>query len=420
MLLFSSYFPIGLNVRYFWSIFFLAGWVRADSPDRAALEALIVGGELSRAEYLAEELPRESARRHYRGMIKFVKGDYTGSLEELSWRNFTIEQYYPKICQLKMINLFKVGRIRQFQREVKSCFSELLPHAPDGLVWIRAIYNIVSAGSEVRDLFSLEGRGFEIWFKAGMYLQKDDLLERVFLQLNDPGQENPGLRELLALHHYRQRRYEKAFVEAQKLSVLNAHNMLGRMHWVGGNPVEAWKHFNKAVEFRSDSVNALEYLPRLAWVLNHWGEGTRFLTRLASVRELTIEENALLVAFHIRQGRFEAARKGLRLLERHFSGALPLEGLLMGSYVSLGLKDGEALMPHALRACLLSEGINCWILLQQMGREDFEELADRDELIFPGDEPDIERYRKEVDVVPLRGKDFYPFRGHRGDGSPGV
>ena len=402
MLLFSAHFPIDLNVKYFWSIFFLIGWVQASSSDNTDLEKFIIEGNFFQAEGLIEELPRESARRHYRAMIKFVRGDYGGSLRELSWRNFTIEQYYPRVCQLKLINLFKTGKVKQFHQETKGCLSELAPFSSNELIWIKSLYHMTHAQDTVQDPFSLGRIGFEIWFKAGMYLQRNELLEKTFLQWDIPKEEKPSMRELLSLHHYRQRRYGKAFLWAQKLSNNNAHNILGRIHLASGNIKASWMHFNKAIGHRKDSLNALEYLPSLAWVLNHWREGRNFLARLAAIRELTFEETALLSAFYIQEGDFQSARKGLSLLKRHFSKTLPLEGLLLGSYISLRLKDGDAMIPYALRACLLSEGISCWILLQQLGWMDFEGLTERNEKVFFKEEPDIEQYRKETEIIPLQ------------------
>ena len=337
-------------------------------------------------------------------MIKFIRGNYAGSLEELSGRKFVREEYYSKICLIKLINLFKLEKMKSFHHEIKFCLRELAPYGPNRLVWPRSLNHIILGNQW--DPFSLGGRGFEIWFKAGMYLQRDVLLEGAFRQLSEESEEDLSLQELITIHHYRQRRYENAFMEAQRLTGTNVHNILGRMYWAGGNLKKAWAHFKKAVEYREDSLNALEYLPSLAWILNYWSEGIAFLTQLGNLRALSSEEAALLSAFHIQEGNWESARRGLNLLKKNFSKELPLKGLLMGSYISLRLKDGDSFVPYALRSCLAGEGLNCWLLLQQLGQKDFESLVDRDEMIFAEDTPDIEQYRQEVEITPLREKIF--------------
>ena len=367
------------------------------------MEEFIVDGKFDRAERLAGDLPLESARRYYRAWIDFLQGNYVGSLEELSSRKFFIEQYYTQICQLKLINLLKTDKRKEFKREVNICLSELSFDGQNN-IWVSSLKDIMFNRAREIEPFALGDREFTIWFKAGTYLQQNDLLERTFLQLVEPGREETSLRELLSLHHYRQGRYKKAFELAHNVDRLNTHNILGRIYMAGDNFEMAWKHFNEALKHRKDSINALEYASSLAWILNRWKEGKNHLIRLGELRKLELEEVALLTAFTIQEGQFKAARKGLDILKKRFVKKLPLEGLLMGSYISLRLKDAEAMIPYALRACLLSEGISCWLLLQQLGWKDFEGLVDSNERIYSEEEIDIEQYRKPVDIVPLQEK----------------
>ena len=367
------------------------------------MEEFIIHGDFKQAEKLVAQLPVESARRYYRAIMDFIVGDYAGSLEELTFGKFFIEQYYLDICQLKVINLFKMGKREAFLRESKICWFQLASEGYGDTVWIESLKDMMFERKSWVDPFLLENRGLESWFKAGMFLQRDDLLEKTFVRLRQTGKD-PWLKELMALHHYRQGRYRKAFDAAYNIEGVNARNILGRIYMAGDDFQGAWKSFNQAIRYRGDSHNALEYLPPLAWILNHWSEGRKFLLKLGAIRKLELEEVALLAAFNIQEGRFKVAKRVLALMEKRFAKALPLEGLLMGSYISLRLKNLEAMLPYALKSCLLSEGINCWMLLQQITWKDFGGLIERNERIFAEGVPDIDQYREPVAIVPLQEK----------------
>ena len=431
-------------MKYFLSIFFLfygslqalASEGRPIDIQRAVLDSLLIEGKLSRAELMVGELPLESARRYYRALIAHIRGDYAKGLRELSWRKFSIQQYYTEICQLKVIHLWKTGRGwqeprmptpresgawflpnyprpaqervpkrlgRQFDWESNICLSELSRFSSNGMLWFQALRNMAGRQATQIDPLVFGDRGGEVWLKAGLYLQRGDLVEKLISHLSRPEDENSFMKELVALHHYRMGRYRKAFKWAAKTSGVNASNILGRVFLAGGDFKSAWKHFKEAVEIRSDSLNALEYLPSLAWILNHWREGREFLLRLAQLRQLTSEELALLSAFYIQEGKLENARRSMGMLRNRFDNALPMEALLIGGYISL--RQGEEIVPYVLPACLQGEGIHCWILLQRLNGYPFKGLPLREELLFGEDgEPDIDAYRQKVEINPLKEK----------------
>ena len=388
-------------MKRFLSIFFLfSGFADARVPAKeSALDLLLIEGKLSQAEIDLVALPRESTRRYYRGWIAHIKGDYTKEFKELSWWKFNIENYYHQVCQLKLISLWKMGELREFEREADICFSAVSGFSPSEMLWFQSL---LFMGKKSLDPFLFGERGPEIWLKAGIYLQHDKMVEKTLLQFSNPEDESPSTRELIALHHYRQGDYKKAFEWAAKTSGVNASNILGRVYLAGGDFKSSWKHFNKALEIRKDSLHALEYLPSLAWILGHWKKGREFLLRLSRLRRLTVEELTLLSAFTIQEGNFESARRVLGMLEGRFENTLPMEGLLMGGYISL--MNGDDLTLYAVPACLESEGVYCWLLQQQLNWDDFEGLPRREELIFGELEPDIDGYREKVEIRPLEEK----------------
>jgi hypothetical protein len=91
---------------------------------------------------------------------------------------------------------------------------------------------------------------------------------------------------------------------------------------------------------------------------------------------------ALDTAFNIQKGSLEKSSLQLAYLNYEYIGFIPLEILLMNSYVAIKNENIKELDKYSHGACKKFDGLNCWIRSQLLTWENFPKTIKRKEPIY--------------------------------------
>lgn len=378
----------------------------------------IIEGRLEAAKFFLDRLPESGdslvlIKKRYLSLIAFIEGKYEDSLELTSNAQFNDAKYYQEICMVRLLSSFGLNNTQKFNDEFRNCLGTTFIYSDTDHYWTRTMADVKN-----RDEILLRGQGFEsirvilgnldltkIWLKLALYLNRENIAYKYLDSLTEETYRSKSARELIGFIYYRMGDKKKAFEFIEDIDSANAENIKGNLRLDSGEYELAYGHFKLALKAKSNSLNAMERILPLIWLLEQWEEGEDILSRVQTEYFDEKGKVALDTAIKIRKEQFDIADKNLNRLDQMFKGKVPLEIEQMAMVNAMRRTKTNEAEDFASRACRRLDGLACWILLSNITWENLGKTAMRNEpVVTKNFNPD--EYKLNIETTPLTEKIF--------------
>lgn len=374
----------------------------------------LINGNIKWAKYFLNKINTNESSlnlvaERYRAWIAFIEGDYERTLEILDRPHFRAVENFKEICLLKVLT----GMIKEYDKnlenEISYCSTITASHSTNEQYWFN---NLISL--KKKDFKNIKGMRLEdiqyilsdpqmvrIWMKTGIYLNREGLIQRHLVDIPSSVYRSKRTRELIGFFHYRM----VTLIRPKTLSKILRPPMqkisVGTSNLKEKKYELAFGHFKLALAKKANSLNALERAIPLAWVLEQWRDGLELIGRLVNESINPRKKDALESVFHIRMDNYALAERKLRVLDSEYQGQPPLEVGIMRSYVALRRNDPTTLYLTSKNACRRFDGLNCWLLHQQIIWENIGKTIERDDTILGERTFEISALKEGQEITPI-------------------
>lgn len=349
----------------------------------------IINGSPTKAQYILEMSDNKKSKffkieKRYLAITYFLNEKYEESLKILQEPYFNISGYYKEICLLKVINMAML-KDPNLSKESRSCESVLDRYSRTELYWYTTIINIILKnnravkGSLLSDLqYILHSDELtKLWIKLALYIKREDMVIANTAIIPQARFQNKEIRELLGLLYYRKGNNELAQNFIEDLKGPNSDNIRGNIYLQQKKYEIAYGHFKLALNKKYNSLNSLERIIPISWLIEKWEDGEKHLYSYISNDVDPIKKEILKTAFIIKQKKYEKADDNLQYLLQKKNLQRNLNVLQMKTYTSLILDTPNELYESSVKACQLSDGLACWLRLQQLTWENISKTIKR-------------------------------------------
>lgn len=378
----------------------------------------IIEGKIEAAKFFLDRVPENGneitlVKKRYQSLIAFIEGKYQESLSYTQSAIFNDSKYYQEVCMVRLLSSFAQDERLKFNDEFRNCLGTTFIYSPTDHYWTRTMADVKN-----KDETLLRGQGFEsirvilgsidltkIWLKLALYLNRENVAYKYLESLSDEAYRSKSIRELIGFIYYRMGEKKKAFEFIEDIDSANAENIKGNLRLDSGEYELAYGHFKLALKNKPNSLNAMERILPLIWLLEQWSEGEEILSRVQTEYFDEKGKLALDTAIKIRQEKFEVAQKNLNLLDTKFKGKLPLEIEQMATVNSLRTALPKEVEEFSSRTCKKLDGVGCWLMLSNLTWENLGKTLNRDEKIITT-EFDPNELKVKVEIPALSEKVF--------------
>ncbi len=387
---------------------------QSDLDNLKIAKHFLIGGNLEMSKFFLDRIDQrnkalDKIRDRYLALIDFIEDRPTTSLERLGRPEYNDLKSYPHICLLRVLNQLAGPANQMLEDEMNRCKTATLSSSKNGQFWLENIQKLKFQrqgqlrGALMSDVsFLIESNEIvRIWLKTGLYFNQEELILRHLSTMPQSVYASPRARELLGLLYYRLGDEKMALEFIEGLETPNSENIRGNINLKARKYEIAFGHFQLALKLKANSLNALERSLPLAWKLEQWAEGMRLLDKLIVKEGDKKLQEALRIAFTIRQEKYEFAQDRLNALERAYQTKLPLEIELMKKNTSLKLGLKNQVKNSANRACLRFEGVSCWVAMSEGLWENFGKTLNREDHAALSPTLSFQRYRTPQTISPL-------------------
>jgi hypothetical protein len=376
---------------------------------------MILNGNSELAKYYLEKINSDRTRLsniklRYLGILSFLEKDYTSSLKYLDKIRLNAHNHYREICLLRVANLMAMDKPKALDDEVKQCANATLNFSNQNQFWLTRLSDI-----KLKDQSLLKGKGIhnlrrllgeveyiKLWLKLALILNKENVVLSYIGKLPSKAFYSKKIRELIAFAYFRMNQKEKALEFIEDIDGPNADNIRGNISLREKKFELAYAHFQLALKKKKNSLNALERILPLTWILGQWDQGLKFLDRLENDKIDLKNKLTLEVAFLIRKGDFKKAQQLLNVLEKKYNSYLPYEVEMMKGFVALRNKKMRDLEVSSFKACQEFDGVSCWLSLQTLIWENVGQTIERNEPTFTFKDFSIDQLKSKQDSSPLK------------------
>lgn len=375
---------------------------------------LIIAGDTEGASFYLNKVEGTNRsisfiKARYKALVAFIDEDYENSLKLLSDLSFNENQYYEKICLLKVINELATNSNKNLYNEFDGCLKLTFKYSKNEHYWLTTIFKLkfdreeTLKGSTLADShYVLQSKEFvRIWLKSGIYLNKEYLVLKLIKSLPESYYRSKRIRELIGLVYFRTGDKEKAMSFIEDIETPNSENMKGNFHLQQKKYELAFGHYQLALKKKKNSINALERSLPLVWILGQWENGLKILQRLIKKDLPERKKLTLNTLFKMRQERFKETQRQLNTLDIMFKEQLPFELEQMMTYVGLRNHDVPQYVKYANKTCKAMDGMGCWILMQSITWENIGQTIERDEDVHSNISGSIEDMKKIPTINPI-------------------
>ncbi len=358
-----------------------------------ALENIISGNLEMATRYLNQVsdniLSFSLVKKRYFALIHFIKDEFKKSLKYLEYPLFLKNDYYKHICNLRLINHLALFNDQSFLSEAPKCLELNSKNLGGGSLWIRTLVSLKDPNIEFNreTILTLEDVQsstpiLRSWFKLGFYLQLEEEMLPLVKKIPSKSLLSKSFREILAMIYYRTGNDKKALSFIEGIETPNSENIRGNIK-LKENKIElAYGFFNLALIKKPNSINSLERVLPLAWLLERWEEGIKMLWYYKIFKKDWRKQMTLNTAFKIRLKEYRQAKDQIRILESSFDTNLPREIGLIKSYLAFIEERYLDAFNASFKECNRLDGINCWYLMESLNWPKLSQTAKRDEVIM--------------------------------------
>ena len=335
---------------------------------------LLINGNAIKASHILTMIKSNKGRLkkivdRYRSLIYFIQDDYEQSLliyDRQMYGNISNipNSLYREICTTRVISIIATGDNKRLQNEVNACIASTSEFSTNENYWIKAITNVsLNKNKNFNKIFKknmltgfYDNELILLWLKIAIYTNKEQLILPYLSSLPEKAYQSKRIRETIALIHFREKNFKRAYEFIEDINTPNAENIKGNLKLIENQKELALGHFKLALLKKPDSLNALERALPLSWQLKRWDEGERF------IKESTLDfitKLALKSAFLIRKNEFESAKMLLDISRTLFSANIPIRLELMMGYLSSRKNNYQENIYYTTKLCQKNDGINC-------------------------------------------------------------
>lgn len=352
----------------------------------------IISGNFERAkvEIIKLKTPAkfgEMVRNRYMAMIYFLEGNFRRSFQILDSQQFSTTTSYAKICHLKVLNMVILSNKVDLKQEWLKCRKITYGHEKNDGVWMDNIVKLKLNEKEYvsnNKIHNLKSLGLDVesvktYLKMALYLNMEDVVAPMIPALPVEFFYDDTVRELMGHFYYRTGKFATAFDFVEDLTSPNAENIKGNIYLTQNQYELAYAQFKLALRQKEDSMNAIERVIPLAWILKQWEEGISYNQRLHLIDINQNKRIAVETVFLIQLEKFEKALENLQKITLYSKYSQPHEVNQLYAYTALMTNDKTKAQAYSDLACKRLDGVNCWLLAQLNYWENFTYTAQRDE-----------------------------------------
>ena len=360
------------------------------------VKASILSGKVNLAHVYLDKIRSSEkfilyTKKYYRALLYFLDDDHFSSLKLLEDPFYNQKKYYKHICLTKLLNLLALSYDKRFIQEGPLCiasFGDKLNRSLwlDTLIVAKSDPQKAFSDDYIRNLAEIEDSDLSFnrsWFKLAIYLNKEKAILPLIKKLPESHFYSKRLREIIGFIYYRAGNNNKALQFLRNIDSTNAENIRGDIYMKQGKYALAYGHFKLALKQRSYSRSALERAIPMAWLLEDYSEGLRFLEQYRIYEREWSKIYAVEVAFMIQLKQYDKAYNYIQRVIKEFGGEIPPKINLTYAYLSLVNGDINYFNYIIGQECNRFDGISCWILMQNLAQNDLVETFKSNQSLLP-------------------------------------
>lgn len=355
----------------------------------------IINGNLEKARAilnLMSSAPKKIKRiaLHYLALIHFLKNDYDSVLESLDNPLLQTNYARKKTCLLRTLTLLALNKNKQAMLKWPICAGSIGEDADQNLLWMHMLIGlkkeknkqVIERLTELLDSPTDDLNKIRLYFKLALYLNAPELVLERIDRYGQAVYRLDELRELIGLLYFRAGKIVKANEFLEDLDTPNAEAMKGNLLLAQEKYELAYAQFKLILEKKNNSQNALSRLVPLAWKLEQWDEGRKYLQLWPNDHNQD-QKDILMAAFLFMQKDYSSGLKLLQsLIYRIKETQGPFANFLATIYY---MQSGENEMAknYARKSCAMLEGDHCWLLYHLNEWPKFEQQLTSQDAIWP-------------------------------------
>lgn len=395
---------------------------KKDLTDLQQFKILLINGNITAAKKLLLALEPTSNRinstlMRYQALIYFLEDNYQKSLEVISTEIFSFQNHptnYQKICHLKILNLLMLGYdTTTLADNFSKCINLNRAYSSNEFIWLMALIQSKDHQSllwkkGLLPLFpsidSLSNEGMQILLKLILYLNQKKTFHYLSANIHPEYFKDRKIRELLGFINYRYGNQKMATDFIENIVTANTENIRGNIELAENKYELAYGHFKVALNKKSNSLNAVERIVPLTWILNKWDEGVELVERLPKEANNREQRLALVSALELRKGDYPNAFKNLQILDRWFKSNPPPLVTTMLNYVALIVGDFGIFKKSSARGCSNYNPLNCLYLWYMHLWPSFDQIINNQNPVatYEDNEITLESLKTPAPLSPLK------------------
>lgn len=358
--------------------------ISRESKDLKKAKYYLLNGKVKEAELQLSKLAYSNTKLkpiiyRYLAILSFVQGKYEKSQIYLSLPELNKFPDYARVCTLQILNQIILDKVANLEENWEKCrvgnaqrFKSLNLLWLDTLVKIKVDHRegVTKVPFEKVRLDTLSIQDLKTLLKLSIYLNQDSMILKEINRLKVEDFKDQELREIIGHIYYRNGQLVNAYRFVEDLKTPNAETIKGNLYILRGQYEIAYAQFKLALEIKQNSVNALERLLPLSWILGDWSNGSIYAENLSADPRQLPHKLTLLTAFMIQRGEFEKAEKLLYYISQQGKGT-HLDVTQLHSFTNLMRSKNEDLEKVASLSCQQYDLVNCWILYQNAQWQNF-------------------------------------------------
>lgn len=372
----------------------------------------IINGNLNKAKVILLDTQFDQdfsmpIQYRYLAIIHFIEGDYQRSLELLQKKEMYQEGNQKHICLLRSLNLLILNRDLEALNDWTVCRS--LTTSTSSHLWMDTLVSLKT--SKNKDVFKKafadinieneRGDFLRIYLKLALYLNKQDKVFPRIPYLGSAVYEDNLTREILGLLFYREGEVKTAYQFIEDLESPNSENIKGNLYLAQKKYELAYAQFKLALQKKKNSINALERVIPVAWILRQWKDGLKYTQKLEVAPEDELKKLTLIALFQTQIEEYKTARGILEKVYSESKASSKVEVHQLLSYVSMKNKDLDSFKLYNSKSCSKLDGFSCWLQFHLDIWDDFSITIMRDEPIHAGVNL-LKTFREGFDANPIK------------------
>lgn len=384
------------------------------SQELKKVKYYLLNGEIRMARVYLAKLTYTTTKlkpvvHRYLATLAFIDGDFEKSYFYLSQPELQNIPQFSKICVLKVLNQIVLNKTVDLENDWGRCQVENPGNFREkNLIWLETLValkltpkiGITRVPFKQLKLAALDNDEVKVMMKLALYLNQEELILNQIPELTVDQLQDTDIRELVGQVYFRTGALARSYPFVEDLKSPNAENIKGNLYVLRNKFELAYAQFKLALEQKQNSLNALERLLPLAWLLGDWEGGTKYAHQLIASPETQVNRQTLLAAFLMQKGDYEEANQVLSSIAERSRRGAEIEVTQLSSFTALMQNRSDGVKKQADLSCSQYDIIQCWVLYQMGQWDSFPLTIRRDEKVMV--KRDWERLTTEDVNQPLK------------------